>query len=228
MRDFYEAFRRSERLNRERGFTLIELLVVIAIIAILAAIAIPQFARYRMKAFNAAAESDLRNMSTAQEALYADHQIYGTSEVAANLASVTGAGGTGSIVSGPVGPATPTQQGGAIAGQIDGDGDGAPDQPIGVGYGVSKGVDTRADTEGANSYASYIIVAHHDQGNTAFAKDSDSTAIYQCVNDDFVNNPSPPYRNFPGALNIPTPTVDADDLNGAPCGGNPVANWLPK
>jgi len=225
MREFYQAFAEAGKLNRKRGFTLIELLVVIAIIAILAAIAIPQFARYRMKAYNGAAESDVRNMATAEEALYADNQVYGTSELS-TLAAVTGSGGTGSIVSGPIGPATPTQTGAAVAGQIDSDGDGTPDQPIGVGYGVSRGVDTRADTEAAGSYASYIIVAHHDQGNTAFAKDSDSTAIYRCVNDAFINNPTPPGGSFPGGLNIPAPTVDADDLNGTNCGGSPVANWI--
>ena len=61
-----------------KGFTLIELMIVIAIIGILAAIAIPQFAQYRRKAFNAAAESDLRNFKTAMEATYADNQAYPT------------------------------------------------------------------------------------------------------------------------------------------------------
>jgi type IV pilus assembly protein PilA len=66
-----------ERLDK-KGFTLIELLVVIAIIAILAAIAIPQFAAYRVRSYNASAESDLRNFKTAMEAYYADYSQYDT------------------------------------------------------------------------------------------------------------------------------------------------------
>ncbi|HIC97776.1 MAG TPA: prepilin-type N-terminal cleavage/methylation domain-containing protein [Aquificaceae bacterium] len=79
MKDLRRSFSQARRLSGERGFTLIELLVVIAIIAILAAIAIPQFAKYRVRAFNAAAESDLKNIRTSLEALYADCQTYGKS-----------------------------------------------------------------------------------------------------------------------------------------------------
>ncbi|MEO0286595.1 MAG: prepilin-type N-terminal cleavage/methylation domain-containing protein [candidate division WOR-3 bacterium] len=61
---------------RRKGFTLIELLVVIAIIAILAAIALPQFAKYRLRAFNSAAESDLKNIRTVFEAYYSDYFTY--------------------------------------------------------------------------------------------------------------------------------------------------------
>jgi prepilin-type N-terminal cleavage/methylation domain-containing protein len=60
------------------GFTLVELMIVVAIIGILAAIAIPQFQAYRAKAFNSAAESDLKNFKTAMEASLADNQAYPT------------------------------------------------------------------------------------------------------------------------------------------------------
>lgn len=61
---------------KEKGFTLIELLVVIAIIGILAAIAIPQFAEYRQRGFDARARSDLRNAATAEEAYFVDNETY--------------------------------------------------------------------------------------------------------------------------------------------------------
>jgi len=67
-----------KRSKKESGFTLIELLIVIAIIGILAAIAIPQFAKYRTRAYNSAALSDLRNLQQTEAAFYADWQTYGS------------------------------------------------------------------------------------------------------------------------------------------------------
>ena len=64
------------KLRSNKGFTLIELLIVVAIIGILAAIAIPQFSAYRIKSYNTAAVSDLKNAKTALEAYYADNQKY--------------------------------------------------------------------------------------------------------------------------------------------------------
>jgi len=64
------------KLRNRKGFTLIELLIVVAIIGILAAIAIPQFSNYRVKSYNSAAVSDLKNSKTALESFYADNQRY--------------------------------------------------------------------------------------------------------------------------------------------------------
>jgi prepilin-type N-terminal cleavage/methylation domain-containing protein len=66
----------TKMMRKNEGFTLIELMIVIAIIGILAAIAIPQFSAYRTRSYNAAAEADLRNAATAQEAYYVDTQTY--------------------------------------------------------------------------------------------------------------------------------------------------------
>ncbi|WP_457601037.1 prepilin-type N-terminal cleavage/methylation domain-containing protein [Hydrogenivirga sp.] len=211
MRDLYQAFAEARKLNKERGFTLIELLVVIAIIAILAAIAIPQFAKYRMRAFNSAAESDLRNLATAEEALYADFQIYGSSENAA-LNALTGTCGNGAVLTGPLNGATQTVAGAAVAGTRPTDG-----LVTGVGFGVSANVDIVANTDG--NCSTYVAAAHHNNGNTEFAKDADSTAIYICRDDSYVGDAA-------GALPVtpPAPTPDNDDLNGVACGG--LVGWV--
>ena len=67
-------------MKEQEGFTLIELMIVIAIIGILAAIAIPQFSAYRKRAYNSAAQSDLKNFATAQEAYFVDEQTYCNTE----------------------------------------------------------------------------------------------------------------------------------------------------
>lgn len=48
----------------------------IAVVGIMAAIAIPQFSAYRLKAYDSAALSDLKNAKTAIESYYADKQKY--------------------------------------------------------------------------------------------------------------------------------------------------------
>jgi prepilin-type N-terminal cleavage/methylation domain-containing protein len=53
------------RTRRQGGFSLVELLIVVAVILIIAAIAIPNFVRSRMRANEASAVQNLRNITTA-------------------------------------------------------------------------------------------------------------------------------------------------------------------
>jgi len=63
-------------VKKEAGFTLIELLVAIGIISILATIAISQNQSYRVRAFDIAAKSDLKNAITALETYHLDNETY--------------------------------------------------------------------------------------------------------------------------------------------------------
>ena len=60
----------------KRGFTVVELLIVILIISILTAISYPMFTKYKIRAYNAAALSDLKAVYTTELAFYSTYQEF--------------------------------------------------------------------------------------------------------------------------------------------------------
>ena len=84
-------YKAAYKLKNREGFTLVELLIVVAIIGILAAIAIPQFGAYRRRAYNAAANSDLRNVRTTEEGMFAEYQDYGSAAIITSSIILNGA-----------------------------------------------------------------------------------------------------------------------------------------
>lgn len=199
--------------KKNQGFTLVELMIVVAIIGILAAIAIPQFAAYRIRGYNSSAISDVRNLNTSQAALFADWQRYGITQATAGAVFnvVAPGGAAGAFV---------------IGGDANGDGLATLDTvntprgiQIAVGNGVSTGASTDVAVAAATPTTAFSAVAKHLQGNTVYGVDSDTVNVYQNPG---LLAPGAGLNAFPGTIGV---TVDVDDFQAA---ADTAAGWSIK
>ena len=148
-------------------------MIVVAIIGILAAIAIPQFAAYRIRGFNSAAQSDVKNVGTSEAAMFSDWQRYGTTQA-------TNAG--------PFAVVAPAAGVAVLGGDLNGDGIATTDfagTARGITISISNGVTLFALTDvvpaagAAGTAGAFVVAGKHLQGNTTFGIDGDSANVYQ-------------------------------------------------
>jgi type IV pilus assembly protein PilA len=155
-------------------------LIVVAIIAILAAIAIPQFSAYRVRGYNAAADSDLRNIKIAAEAFFTDNQVYANTSACPATATAyatacpTAVAGAGKITAGPT-TVTITAPINNISGT-------APTTPANMIFGLSNNVLAVIATTAATG-ANYAMFTANSSGDTIYAGESGVTTLFKAGKD---------------------------------------------
>ena len=208
-----------KKLRNEKGFTLIELMIVIAIIGILAAIAVPQFAAYRMRSYNASAKAVVHNLKADEANLNSELGLYGHTEAAAAVltaADTAAAVADSSAVAALRTPATATVAGARLVGTNN-----AATRTLCIGIAIGDQMIASAmDINDANDRSSFTAYARHFKGDTAYGIDADiENALYT------VSNPTWTNVAGIGATTVAPTLTGIDDINAVAGGGAPTAAW---
>lgn len=143
----------AKKVQNKEGFTLVELMLVVAIIGILAAIAIPQLAAYRQRAFNSAATSDVVNLQKSQAVYLTDWRVFGYTAGAFDDAAMV-------IITGPAATGTHV----------------ITDGTTGLDIGLSNGVSMGCNVGVAGS--AFTAAGKHLSGIRSYGVDNDTAATY--------------------------------------------------
>jgi len=156
-------------LRNNRGLSYVELLVVVFMFIVIAALVVPQVIAYGENSANATAAADLRSARVAEEAFFANWEVYASSAIGGGSGMAgrsfnnfgTGSNSTGQIWAASINGTAPSS---TIP---------APGFQVNVSQNV--GLEINTSPMGGSSYT---MVSKNASGDRCFGMDSDVREVY--------------------------------------------------